>query len=291
MQELTARLLSGTAVLSRPHDPGDAAPLAQAILAMTRTGIEEVPAPAGPVPRPVEAPDVLRAQANLPALFSKGRSMTATEYLKSQVGEDWTAATTHAFTDALASGSLKPEEMAGYLQQDYQFIDGFVRLLASAIAHAPTLADSVPAAQFLAVITGPENTYFLRSFKALEIPVDAPAAAETRAFQDLMREARLSGRYEIMLAVLVVAEWIYLDWASPAADRVDNLPFWLGEWITLHSGKGFESVVAYLRSQLDAVWGGLNVAARAEVEEIFCKAVRLERAFFDAAWRGFAVTR
>lgn len=217
--------------------------------------------------------------------------MTATTYLRSKVDRDWTAATTHAFTDALASGSLAPEKMAGYVQQDYQFIDGFVRLLASAIAHAPTMADGVPAAQFLAVIAGPENTYFQRSFAALEIPPDAPAALETSAFQDLMMQARLSGRYEIMLAVLVVAEWIYLDWASPVADRADALPFWLGEWITLHSGEGFEAVVAYLRGQLDAVWEELSIAARADVEEVFNKAVRLELAFFDAAWNGFTVAR
>lgn len=213
----------------------------------------------------------------------------ATDHLKSLVAEDWTAATTHAFTDALAEGTLSAEKMSGYLQQDYLFIDGFVRLLASAIAHAPSLADSVPAAQFLAVITGPENTYFLRSFEALEIAPAAEAMPETVAFQKLMEEARLSGRYEIMLSVLSVAEWIYLDWATPFADRADDLPFWLGEWITLHCGEGFEGVVGYLRGQLDQAWLGLDPKARAEVEETFGKAVQLERAFFDAAWAGFPV--
>lgn len=217
--------------------------------------------------------------------------MSATADLKAQVQADWTAATTHPFTEALADGTLDPALMAGYLQQDYLFIDGFVRLLASAIAHAPSLADSVPAAQFLALITGPENTYFLRSFEALDIKPNAAPQPETVAFQKLMERARLSGRYEQMLAVLVVAEWIYLDWASPHEGRADDLPFWLGEWITLHSGPGFSGVVAYLRGQLDAIWPGLDTAAQAEVTQTFAEAVRLERAFFDAAWRGFEVAR
>lgn len=217
--------------------------------------------------------------------------MTATEQLKSMVAEDWQAATTHAFTDALADGTLAPEKMAGYLQQDYQFIEGFVRLLASAVAHAPSLADAVPGAQFLGLICGPENTYFLRSMEELKVPSIAQAAPETQAFQVLMDEARNSGRYEIMLAVLVVAEWIYLDWATPFEDRVDDLPFWLGEWITLHSGDGFAGVVSYLRGQLDTAWGELDQSAQADVAATFARAVALERAFFDAAWTGFTVQR
>ena len=34
--------------------------------------------------------------------------------------------------------------MRWYLAQDYKFIDEFVRLLATAITHAPTLADGSP---------------------------------------------------------------------------------------------------------------------------------------------------
>ncbi|MCV6585550.1 MAG: TenA family protein [Marinibacterium sp.] len=217
--------------------------------------------------------------------------MTPTQHLRDQAAQDWQAATTHAFTDALAAGTLPPERMAGYLQQDYLFVEGFVRLLASAVAHAPTLADAVPGAQFLGLICGPENTYFLRAFDALDIPQARDAAPETRAFQALMDEARRSGRYETMLAVLVVAEWVYLDWASPVEARAAELPFWLGEWITLHAGPGFAGVVAYLRGQLDAVWADLDATARDEVRDTFARAVALERAFFDAAWAGFDVAR
>ena len=83
--------------------------------------------------------------------------MRPTDHLQALAAEDWRAATDHAFCNELAAGTLPAGKMRWYLVQDYKFIDGFVRLLASAIATAPSLADSVPAAQFLAVITGPEN--------------------------------------------------------------------------------------------------------------------------------------
>lgn len=211
-----------------------------------------------------------------------------TDRLRALVARDWAAATRHPFTDALAAGTLPQARMAGYLIQDYRFIDGFVRLLASAVARAPSLADAVPSAQFLGVITGPENTYFLRSFRALGVddPARAPTLPVTRDFQDLMRDAAASGRYELMLAVLIVAEWTYLDWATPHADRAADLPFHLGEWIELHRGPAFAAVVEHLRGQLDSAWPGLDPAQRRAVEDTFGRAVRLERAFFDAAQAG-----
>lgn len=214
----------------------------------------------------------------------------ATEILRAENLENWQAATTHAFTNALVDGTLDQTRMAGYLQQDYQFIESFVRLLAAAVAHGPSLADVVPGAQFLGLICGPENTYFLRSFEALNVPETATELApETEDFIELMDAARESGRYENMLAVLVVAEWVYLEWASPFEDRAEALPFWFGEWITLHAGEGFAAVVAYLREQLDTAWTQLGDKERAEVSRFFSRAVALERAFFDAAWIGFTV--
>ncbi len=215
--------------------------------------------------------------------------MRPTDHLRTLAGTDWQAATTHAFTRELATGTLPQDKMRWYLAQDYQFIDGFVRLLASAIAHAPSLADSVPAAQFLAVITGPENTYFLRSFEALgmdEAAINAAPAPQTKAFQALMAEAAASGSYEKMLAVLVVAEWVYLSWAAPVHPPRADLPFWFADWITLHAGEGFESVVEYLRGQLDKQWETLDRAGQQSVEALFLRAVALERDFWDAAYEG-----
>ena len=217
--------------------------------------------------------------------------MTLTETLRSEIQDLWTHATTHDFTNALADGTLDHEKLRGYLQQDYLFIEEFVRLLAAMISHTPKLADGLPGAQFLGLISGPENTYFVRSFEAMDIPSDAPPAPETRAFQNLMREARESGRLEFMLAVLVVAEWIYLEWATPFEDRVDGLPFYLGEWITLHSGPGFSGVVANFRGRLDAVWQELSASAQDETRDIFRRAVQLEADFFDASEKGFPVNR
>jgi len=213
--------------------------------------------------------------------------MRPTDFLRSQCQADWDKVTEHKFCAQLADGSLNIQKMHWYLAQDYQFIDGFVRLLATAIAHAPTLKDSVPAAQFMALITGPENDYFQRSFSALEMPLaeqNPQPDSVTSAFQQLMKTARESGEYSQMLAVLVVAEWIYLSWAQRYVDYDKSLPFWFAQWIDLHSGAGFEAVVEYLRSQLDQEWERLDALQHQQVIATFNKAVACELDFFDAAY-------
>lgn len=216
--------------------------------------------------------------------------MRPTDNLCMRCESDWLAATNHVFCSELAQGTLPVEKMKWYLAQDYQFIGSFVRLLATAVAHAPTLNDSIPAAQFLALITGPENTYFQRSFAALEMTPEEQAPApvsETLAFIELMDTARASGRYEQMLAVLVVAEWTYLSWAERYVDYSEDLPFWFSEWIDLHSGPGFAAVVEYLRDQFDKFWPGLTASQQDAAVACFQSAIKLERAFFDAAYRSF----
>ena len=133
-----------------------------------------------------------------------------TDELRTLAGAKWDAIVAHRFTDELAAGTVADGVLTRYLVQDHRFLDAFVVLLSSMVAAAPTLADRIPGCQFLALITGRENTYFERSFDALGIDEAArsgtPDAPPTVAFNGLMREAATAS-YPEMLAVLVVAEW------------------------------------------------------------------------------------
>ncbi|WP_166372192.1 TenA family protein [Psychromonas sp. SA13A] len=221
--------------------------------------------------------------------------MRPSEQLKQTCIDDWSAATNHAFCAELADDSLPLDKMKIYLAQDYTFIDNFVRLAASAIHHAPTLPDRLPLAHFLGNIAGPENTYFQRSFDMLEVAQSERVTPEllkpTRDFQALMLKAANSGEYGNMIAVLCVAEWVYLSWAQPVFERTDyaelikTLPFYFGEWVALHSGEYFESVVEHLRSQLDTAFNNVDVEQQQTMQDYFQQAVLLEKQFFDACYK------
>lgn len=211
-----------------------------------------------------------------------------TDMLRDANLEDWHHATRHKFCAELADGTLPLDKMRNYLVQDYQFIDNFFRLAASAIHHAPSLPDRLPLAQFMGVLAGPENTYFQRSFDALDVAEGERSNPDlktpTKAFQDLMLKASKSGDYGAMVAVLCVAEWSYLEWATPYTSYSNDLPFYFSEWIDLHVGEYFESVVAHLRAQVDTAYDEATEDGRAVIAEYFAEAVRLERDFFDMSY-------
>ncbi|GIX11020.1 TenA family protein [Elioraea sp.] len=219
--------------------------------------------------------------------MTSGKSKPS-DVLREASEPDWTAAVTHRFVHELAAGTLDRAVMRRYLVQDYQFLDAFVALLGAAIHAAPSLPQRIPLGRFLGMVVSEENTYFQRSFDALDVPEAervAPAlAAPTAGFQALMREAAASGRYGAALAVLTVAEWVYLSWAAPLAGR-DPGWFVFREWIDLHSGPSFEAWVGFLRAELDAAHEAADAAERAEITALFRRAVALERAFFDAAYQ------
>lgn len=221
--------------------------------------------------------------ACLPALNPTGFA----EALRRSCIGDWNACVQHRFVQEIFDGRLDDAVLQRYLVQDYQFINRFVALLGAAIASADQFAARVKLSQFAAMITSDENTYFVRSFDALgvaEAERHHPAlTAPTQAFQQLMHEAAQSLSYANCMAVLAVAEGLYLDWADQPAKQHLPLPerFEHAEWIRLHANDFFRSFVGWLRSELDRLGPLLDDAARAEAAQYFQRAVALERAFFD----------
>jgi thiaminase/transcriptional activator TenA len=211
-----------------------------------------------------------------------------TEWLREKAEPTWSEAARHRFTRELADGSLADPVMRRYLVQDYSFLDSFVRLVASAIVKAPSLADRIPLGRFLGAVGGEENTYFHRAFEALGVPeadrTRPTLRPTTRMFHDLIAEAIAAQGYEETLAPLVVFEWFYNDWATAVADRQPGT-FLHREWITIHTNPQFDAFVAWLRGQLDRDGPRLSLDRQERVAMVFRDTVQLEKAFFDDAYR------
>lgn len=210
-----------------------------------------------------------------------------TDWLREQSEPTWTQAVEHRFTRELADETLDDAVFRRYLVQDYSFVDRFVGLLGYAIGRAPDLAARIRLSHFLAGVTSEENTYFQRSFDALGVAEKERTNPElkppTRGFHELMKEAWEAGGYEEILAVLVVAEWVYVSWATAVKDRSPS-KFYFSEWIDLHANDEFRDFVDWLRGQLDAHGPALSPDRREAVVQLFRRAVRLEKEFFDAAY-------
>ena len=208
------------------------------------------------------------------------------EELRDAHRETWDAAVGHRFVQELYSGTIDPAVMAGYLVQDYRFLDSFLQLLGAAVATADDLAPRLRLSQFIGEVAGDENTYFLRAFEELGVTDDqrdnTPDTAACKGFTSLMREAAQTRSYAAALGVLVVAEWLYLDWATNAPE---NRPesFVHNEWIELHDYPEFHTLVEFLRSEVDRI-GERSDEDRAIIDDYFGRAVQLELDFFNNSY-------
>lgn len=212
---------------------------------------------------------------------------TFTLALKREAEPDFSAATGHRFARELAAATIPAPVFRRYLVQDYSFLDHFIRLLDAAIATAPEAAARQRYVDFRAAVTSDENTFFLRSFEALGIPEAEWRTPEilpvTAQFHSIMGEAARSGAYASVLTVLVVTEWVYLDWATAVRGTVPE-EFWFAEWIDIHANDAFRDFVEWLKDELDRLGPTLSEAERATVRDLFLRTARLEKAFFDQAY-------
>lgn len=205
------------------------------------------------------------------------------ERLRAEHAAAWTQAVEHRFVRELCSGRIDDAAMARYLVQDHRFIDAFVTLVGAAIASADRFESRLRLGRFVGMVCSDENDYFLRAFEALGVDEAArlavPDAAPTAGFKALMREAAATRSYAAALAVLNVAEGLYLDWAQRAPQPLPD-SFVHAEWITLHDNPFFRDFVGFLRAELDRVGPAEEALAR----DFFARAVALELAFFDAVY-------
>src|ERR1700757_4490310 len=206
-----------------------------------------------------------------------------TETLRAASEPGWSQAVGHRFVKELFIGTLPDAVMAHYLIQDHRFLDRFLTLLGAVLPSADTFEAKLRFARFIGMVSGEENTYFLRAFEALGVTEERRAAdpdtQPTAGFKAIMREAAETRSYAAALSVLVVAEWLYLDWASRAPQPLP-VNFVHAEWITLHDNPDFRRFVDFLRAELDRVG-----PAQADLcRDFFRRAVALELSFFEAAY-------
>ena len=212
-------------------------------------------------------------------------TMTArfTETLRRQNEPTWSAAVGHRFVRELCAGTVAAPIMVRYLVQDHRFLDSFLTLLGAAIASADTFEARLRFGRFAGMISSDENTYFLRAFEALDVSpaqrTEPKDTVPTEGFKAIMREAAATRCYAAALAVLNVAEGLYLDWATKAAKPLPG-NFVHAEWITLHDNPAFAEFVGFLQTELDRV--GPQQAALSS--DFFARTVTLELAFFDAIY-------
>lgn len=204
--------------------------------------------------------------------------------LSARRSEAWTKAINHRFVNELFTGQLGDTQLAHYIIQDNQFFVPFLELLGEALVHADTMEAKLVFGRQLGMICSEESGWFEATFDELGVSQTDRAhphlSEPTRSFENLMHKAVNTHHYPTVLVLLVVAEGLYLDWASrtDAPEPGANLPNKFLGWVDLHRGDEFRTWVQFLVDELERASDQADIA---ELTRFWDTAVDLELAFFD----------
>jgi thiaminase (transcriptional activator TenA) len=202
----------------------------------------------------------------------------------------WTAngdlaasALVHPFLCGIADGSLPEAVFAGYVAQDAFFLEAFARGYALGVARSP---DRGGLDTFADLLQGVREELRLHAGYAARWGIDLAAvvpAPATLAYTDFLLATASLGDVGVLCAAMAPCMRLYAHLgaavAEGAADRYR-------EWVDAYSAPEFERLAATLEGLLDRYAGDT-----AGVRDAYRRAMRLEVAFFDAAWAGGSASR
>lgn len=204
---------------------------------------------------------------------------------------EWNAAVNHRFNQELVADTLADDVLRRYLIQDWQYTSGFYSLLGQAIASADLLSSKIRLSRQLGFISNDEDTYFHDRFEQFNVShaeLDNPQLTPSSlGITKLYADTVQTRSYADAIAVLCVAESLYLDWAQTLTNEGRNVPRKeqnLG-WIRVHRDAGFKNWVDFLIQELNRLGSPNNE----ELKSRFARAVHWELAFFDDAYRGIGI--
>jgi thiaminase/transcriptional activator TenA len=215
---------------------------------------------------------------------------SCTEVLREGCAGVWQALHDHPFVLELAAGTLRPDSFRFYIEQDLFFLPALARAAAIGVARSSDPETMEHFAEELSLAGRHEadkQRELLAGITALGA-VDrggglepAPATVAYAGF--LISVAARGGSPELMAAFLPCT-WSYAEIAVALEGGIAAHPVY-EDWVRFFADPGYVALIASRRDTLDALAAGLPGPRRRRLGDIFTMSARLERAFWDMAYR------
>jgi thiaminase/transcriptional activator TenA len=187
----------------------------------------------------------------------------------------------HPFVRGIADGSLPRETFAGYVAQDAFFLEAFARAYALALAASP---DTETVLAFAGLIAGVRDEMSMHTTCAARWGVDSAAvvpAESTLAYTEFLMATAATGTTGVVCAAMTPCMRLYAHLGQSLAEAGTAPHSRYGSWVTTYASSAFASLADQLETLLDA-----HATDTPTVRAAYGRAMRLELAFFDAAYRG-----
>lgn len=187
-----------------------------------------------------------------------------------------TAALEHPFVRGIENGSLPPDRFAHYVAQDAFFLDAFARAYAFGVAHSP---DRMALETFADLLAGVRQELQLHTAYAARWDVDLSSvepAPATLAYTDFVLATASLGGVDVLCAALTPCMRLYAFLGQSLSARPHATYV---EWVETYADPQFESLAVTLEDLLDAY-----AHDSPGIRTTYRRAMKLELAFFEAAW-------
>lgn len=193
----------------------------------------------------------------------------------------------HPFVQGIGRGDLSAGAFRYYLEQDYQFLRAYVRVIARAVAAANDLATAARLASFLHATLAVEIDALQRLSTAFggdpsQLDAVEPAAA-CHAYTSHLLAASAEGSLLVTLAAMLPCQWGYgeigraLALLPPPAD--DRFAGWIAEY----AAPEYHAHVVWLVDCLDILARAASSGEREQARRAFAHSTRHELAFWEMA--------
>ena len=212
------------------------------------------------------------------------------DLLRDRASGIWEKEHAHPFVVELGNGTLPLEKFQWYMRQDYLFLIEFSRVIALAVAKAPSLDDMGWFARLLHETLNTEmalHVSFCQDFGISEAELLATRLSPTTlAYTNHMLASAHSGTIAEIAATLLPCSWGYAEigQALEARGRPADHPLYC-RWIAMYSSPEFGELAEWLRSFINRISQDLGEEQRERLAGIFVSNSKYEYLFWDAAYR------
>jgi thiaminase/transcriptional activator TenA len=217
-------------------------------------------------------------------------AQTLSDRLRTDCASLWEELHRHPFIRGLAAGTLPPDTFRFYIEQNLQYLPEYARTIATAASKAGDLRTMRLFADDLRNILEneiPENEELLRRVIELgagDLGGAAGMAPANVAYTGFLVSTAVQGTPLEVMAAILPCTWSYGDIGARLAPEAREHPVY-AEWVRFFGSPEYSEIVARMRGDFELLADELSETTIARLSALFTAIVRLERGFWDMAYR------
>jgi thiaminase (transcriptional activator TenA) len=198
------------------------------------------------------------------------------------------AALSHPAVLGIGDGSLPDETFRYYIEQDYNYLLRYIKVLALAVAASPDLPTATRMADLVSSTLSIEVDALIELYaafggtrEALDTTQPAPTC---QAYTDHLLATAARGNLLVILAAVLPCQWGYRDIGRTLRRRGLPDDERYARWIQEYASEEYGSLVDWLICRFDDLATRDSEANLAAARKAFALSTHYEHAFWQMAW-------